>query len=88
MCLCEAKYQGGGIAPFWGSATLRLTVSRDMGYRSDSIVISRDMGPLRILVQASFFLTLQKAQGHREATSTETRELQHGLPFTANPWLL
>ena len=22
MCLCEAKYQGGGIAPFWGSASL------------------------------------------------------------------
>ena len=24
-------------------------VSRDMGYRSDSIAISRDMGPLRLL---------------------------------------
>ena len=22
MCLCETKYQGGGIAPFWGSANL------------------------------------------------------------------
>ena len=22
MCLCEAKCQGGGIAPFWGSANL------------------------------------------------------------------
>ena len=21
-CLCETKYQGGGIAPFWGSADL------------------------------------------------------------------
>ena len=29
MCLCKIKYQGGGIAPFWGSA--------NMGYRSDSI---------------------------------------------------
>ena len=48
MCLCETKYQGGGIAPFWGSANLPEKVSRDMGYRSDSIAISRDMGPLRL----------------------------------------
>ena len=37
MCLCESKYQGGGIAPFWGSAHLPEKVSRHMGYRSDSI---------------------------------------------------
>ena len=37
----------GGIAPFWGSANLPKKVSRDMGYRNDSIAISRDMGPLR-----------------------------------------
>ena len=48
MCLCETKYQGGGIAPFWGSANLPEKVSRDMGYRSDSIAISRDMGPLSL----------------------------------------
>ena len=47
-CLCETKYQGGGIAPFWGSANLLEKVSRDMGYRSDSIAISRDMGPLSV----------------------------------------
>ena len=35
------------IAPFWGSASPPYKVSRDMGYRSDSIAISRDMGPLR-----------------------------------------
>ena len=46
MCLCETKYQGGGIAPFRGSANLLEEVSRDMGYRSDSIAISRDTGPL------------------------------------------
>ena len=46
MCLCETKYQGGGIAPFWGSADLPEKVSRDTGYRSDSIAVSRDMGPL------------------------------------------
>ena len=44
--MCETKYQGGGIAPVWGSAPLPLKVSRDMGYRSDSIAVSRDMGPL------------------------------------------
>ena len=48
MCLCETKYQGGGIAPLWGSAKFPEKVSRDMGYRSDSIAVSRDMGPLSI----------------------------------------
>ena len=47
MRMCETKCQGRGIAPFWGSANLPSRVSRDMGYRSDSITISRDMGPLR-----------------------------------------
>ena len=47
MCLCKTKYQAGGIATFWGSVlTSLIAVSRDMGYRSDSIAISRDMGPL------------------------------------------
>ena len=48
MCLCKTKYQGGGIAPFWGTANLPEKLSRDMGYRSDSIAVSRDMGPLRL----------------------------------------
>ena len=38
--------KGWGIAPFWGAASLPEEVSRDMGYRSDSIAISHDMGPL------------------------------------------
>ena len=46
MCLCETKYHRGYIAPFWGSANLPEKASRDMGYRSDSIAVSRDMGPL------------------------------------------
>ena len=46
MCLCETKYPEGSIAPFWGSANLPAKVSRNMGYRSDSIAISRDMAPL------------------------------------------
>ena len=37
----------GGVAPLWGSANLPENVSRHMGYRSDSIAISRDMGPAR-----------------------------------------
>ena len=36
MCLCETKYQGG-------VSNLPEKVSRDMGYRSDSIAVSRDM---------------------------------------------
>ena len=47
MCLCETKCQGAGIAPFRGAAAnLPEEVSRDMGYRSDSIAISRNMGLL------------------------------------------
>ena len=34
----------GGIAPCWGIAGMAEKVSRDRGYRSDTIAISRDMG--------------------------------------------
>ena len=34
-----------GVSNYFGGA---LQVSRDMGYRSDSIAISRDMGPLSV----------------------------------------
>ena len=37
MCLCKTKYHGGGIAPFGRSANLPEKVSRNMGYRSDSL---------------------------------------------------
>ena len=47
MCQCKTTCREG-IAPFWVCASLPENVSRDMGYRSDSIAISRDMGPLRI----------------------------------------
>ena len=36
----------GGIASCWGIAGMAEKVSRDRGYRSDTIAISRDMGPL------------------------------------------
>ena len=45
MCLCETKYQRG-VSHRFGGVLISLKVSRDMGYRSDSIAISRDMGPL------------------------------------------
>ena len=35
------------MAPFWGAVNLPEKASRDMGHRSDTIPISRDMGPLR-----------------------------------------
>ena len=47
----------GGIAPFWGSANLPEKVSRDMGYRSDSIAVSRDMGPLSSGTSCKHFRT-------------------------------
>ena len=46
MCLCETKYQGGVTHHFGGVQTSLKKVSRDMGYRLDSIAVSRDMGPL------------------------------------------
>ena len=56
MYLSETKHRGGGIAPFWGSPNLPEKVSRDMGYHSDSIAISRDMGPLsQSMEKNSFF---------------------------------
>ena len=39
--------KAGGIAPFWGGANLPGKLSSDiMGYRSNSLTISRDTGPL------------------------------------------
>ena len=54
MYLWESKYETGGIAPFWGKANVPENVSRDMGYHSDSIAISRDMGPLSWQFSISF----------------------------------
>ena len=47
-CACVKLSTKGGIAPFWGSADLPWKVSRNMGYRSDRIAVSRDMGPLNL----------------------------------------
>ena len=45
MC-CMKQTTQGGFAPFWGTAITSLKkASRDMGYRTDSIARSRDMGP-------------------------------------------
>ena len=43
----KKKAPKGGIAPCWGIAGMAEKVSRDRGYRSDSIAVSRDMGPLK-----------------------------------------
>ena len=44
-CACvKLSTKGGVIAPFWASANLPEKVSRDMGYRRDSIAVSRDYG--------------------------------------------
>ena len=59
---CVKLSTKGGMAACWGSADLPEKVSHDVGYRSDSIAISRDMGPLRAdcsstLKFQNFFMT-------------------------------
>ena len=50
MCLRDTKYEEGGGCTTWGAANLpekiKIVVS-DMGYCSDSIAMSRGLGPLR-----------------------------------------
>ena len=46
-CLYKTRHKAGGIAPCWGIAGMAEKVLRDSGYRSDTIAISHDMGPLR-----------------------------------------
>ena len=41
------KAPSGGSAPCWGTTGMAEKVSRDRGYRSDTIAISCDIGPLR-----------------------------------------
>ena len=48
MCLCETKYQEG----YRTISNLPENVSRDMGYRRDSIAISRDMRATKITAEA------------------------------------
>ena len=45
-CACVSTKEGVSHR-FGGVLTSLEKVSRDMGYRSDSIALSRDMGPLR-----------------------------------------
>ena len=57
-CACVKLSTKGGIAPLWGSAKFPEKVSRDMGYRSDSIAISRDMGPLSYVMNSELIRKL------------------------------
>ena len=60
-CLYETKYQGGVSHHFGGVLTSLKKVSCDMGYCSDSIAISRNMGPLRPRIKSivdSYAVTL------------------------------
>ena len=65
----------GGIAPFWGSANLPDKVSSDMGYRRDSIAISRDMGTL----------SSKGRKGERTNFSTPTPSLGRPPPGGLGP---
>ena len=65
---------GGGIAPTWGSAKPTEKVSGDMGYRSDGLAISRDVGPLSTLE------ALEESRGEARLQGREfgfTRHFQH-----------
>ena len=46
ICLCKTRHQGRGYHSLWGIAGMAEKVSRDGGHRSNTIAISRDMGPL------------------------------------------
>ena len=60
-CACvKLSTKGGGVSHHSGGVlTLPEKVSRDMGYRSDSIAVSRNMGPLSLQLVA---LGHQRAQ--------------------------
>ena len=47
-CACVKLSSRAGYRTILGTANLPEKVSRDMGYRSDSIAKLRDMGPLRV----------------------------------------
>ena len=47
MCLCETNYHGGVSHQFGGALTSLKKYRAIWGIRSDSIAVSRDMGPLR-----------------------------------------
>ena len=53
MCLCETKCQGGGSHRFGGALNSLKTYRAKRGYRSDSIAVSHDMGPLSLQLEAS-----------------------------------
>ena len=57
-CACVKLSIKGGDRTIVGSANIPEKVSHDMGYRSDSIVVSRDVGPLGnciMCAHASYF---------------------------------
>ena len=66
---------------FWGSANLPEKVSRDMGYRSDSIAISRDMGPLSLVRFAASQGSGMARSGVHDDAGTEP-ELETGTVRT------
>ena len=59
-CLVQIKVPRRVTAPFWETANLPEKVSRDTGYRSDSIALSRNMGPLRCWAGNLVFKVISK----------------------------
>ena len=75
MCLCKRRHQGGGIAPCWGIAGMAEKASRDRGYRSNTIAISRDMGPRSV---AAVLLSESGTQTHMQKAAFSLREAEPG----------
>ena len=72
----------GTFLTFEGAANLLEKASRDMGYRSDSISISRDMGPLSVL-EFRILVHRRKPNANREGP---VRHLDVSRQKIVSPW--
>ena len=72
-CACvKLSARGAGKAPSWGAANLPKNVLCDMGYRNDSIAISRDTGPLGELKVYLLHWNGRKSMGWAEGAIAAT----------------
>ena len=67
-CACVKLSTNRGYRTILGDCWPPLKVSRDTGYRSDSIAISRDMGPLSPLPCPSFLYFFDKGKESHKRT--------------------
>ena len=73
-CACVKLITKGGVSHHFGELLTSLKKYRAMGYRSDSIAMSRDMGPLRW-------------KGHSQSNSRNcTHDLIHAKTLFSEPF--